>query len=177
LTGSDSDFDQLAEGNADLSKFIEAVKTAGLADALTSGTDYTIFAPTDSALEGEDLESLMQPENRQELIALLRAHIVADDVSQELAGNIQQAQTIDGGTLDISMENEKLMVGDAEATEASGIEVANLRVYKVDQVLARGLPGDTGQRQAAIRQPGSDTNLPGLDDSEEANSSGRSAPQ
>jgi uncharacterized surface protein with fasciclin (FAS1) repeats len=150
-TGS-SDFAQLAEENSDLSKFVEGVETAGLADALSSGTKYTIFAPTDEALESEDFDSLLEPENREELVALLRAHIVADDVDRELAGNISQARTIDGGNLGISMKDEKLMVGDAEAIEAEGFDIASLRVYKVDHVLGEGMPGDAGRRQAANRR-------------------------
>jgi uncharacterized surface protein with fasciclin (FAS1) repeats len=166
---ADSDFDQLAEENSDLSKFVEGVKTAGLEDALSSGPQYTIFAPTDDALESADYDSLLQPENRQDLIALLRAHIVADDVDQELAGNISQARTIDGGTLDISMQDEKLMVGDAEATEADGFDIGNLRVYKVDQVLGEGMPGEAGRRQAANRQSPSDRSAFGDDAPESGN--------
>jgi uncharacterized surface protein with fasciclin (FAS1) repeats len=165
-----SKIDQLAEENSDLSKFVEALNTAGLSDALTGGIEYTVFAPTDSALEDEDIESLLQPENRRDLVAMLRAHIVADDVSHELAGNISQAQTIDGGTVEISMEDEKLMVGNAEATEAdaSGIDLGNLRVYKVDQLLGKGMPV---ARQAANRPAPS----PAASESTEADD--RSIPQ
>jgi uncharacterized surface protein with fasciclin (FAS1) repeats len=162
-----SDFDQLAEENSDLSKFVEGVKTAGLADALSSGTEYTIFAPTDDALESEEFDSLLQPENREDLIALLRAHIVADDVDQELAGTISQATTIDGGTLDISMEEEKLMVGNSEATQAEGPGIGSLRVYKVDQVLGNGMPGEAGRRQAANRPLESDRSALGGDNNAE----------
>jgi len=147
------DFESIAEQNPDLSKFVEAVSAAGLTDALTSGSDYTIFAPTNDALDSEDLDSLLEQDNREELVAMLRAHIVADDVDREMAGRIGQAQTIDGGVLDISVDEEdKLMIGDAEATDEE-IEIGNLRVYAVDAVLPSNPPAQTARNEAA-RQPG-----------------------
>lgn len=127
--------DQLSDEHGDVSKFVEAVKTAGLEDALTDGTRYTIFAPNNEALEGEDLDELMSEENREDLVALLRAHIVADDVDAEQAKTLPEARTIDGGTVELSQEDDGLMVGDAKAME-SDIELGNLRVYVIDGVLS-----------------------------------------
>jgi uncharacterized surface protein with fasciclin (FAS1) repeats len=135
--------DQLSAEHANLSTFVKAVKAAGLADALTEGTAYTVFAPTDEAWEskdGKNVDELMQSENREELVDLLRAHIVADDVDMELAAAIDTAQTIDGGTVDIQSENGELMVGDAKAADTSGIEIDNLRIYPIDGVLANNAP-------------------------------------
>ena len=163
---SDSEqLDQLAEENDDLSTFVEALKAAGMAESLTDGTEYTLFAPTNDAFEqmsGMDTEELMQPENREQLISLLRAHIVADDVDEEMARSLQQAQTIDGGTIDISAgeQEDELTVGDARVVE-SGIQAGSLRVYAVDEVLSQGtslaqaesdLGG--GQQQSEQSQPG-----------------------
>jgi uncharacterized surface protein with fasciclin (FAS1) repeats len=148
------DFDQLSAEHENLGTFVKAVKAAGLADALTGGTQYTVFAPTDEAWEskdGKDVDELMQPENREELLGLLRAHIVADDVDMELAGTIDEAQTIDGGTVDIQSENGELMVGDAKAVDTAGIEMDNLRIYAIDGVLASNAP-QTGAFGEASRE-------------------------
>ena len=158
-----ADIDQIAERNSDLSQFVEAVKTAGLVDVLTGGTEYTVFAPTNSALDGANIDSLMEPANRSELIALLRAHIVADDVDQQLASEIDQAQTIDGGTIDISIDEGKLMVGGSEASETQGVELGNLRVYAVNEVLGMGVSARDGQvslRDGASQRPEADRNSP-----------------
>jgi uncharacterized surface protein with fasciclin (FAS1) repeats len=128
-------FDELSEEHGDVSKFVEAVKAAGLEDALTDGTRYTIFAPNNEALEGEDLDELMSQENREDLVALLRAHIVADDVDAERAKTLPEARTIDGGAVELSQEDDGLMVGDAKALE-SDIELGSLRVYVIDGVLS-----------------------------------------
>jgi len=136
-SGGSGQLDQIAEEHDDLSTFVEAVKAAGMEESLTGGTQYTVFAPTNDAWEqmsGLSLEELMSSENREQLISLLRAHIVADDVDENLASTLQQAQTIDGGTVDLSMSGDELQVGDATVVE-SGIEMGNLRVYAIDQVL------------------------------------------
>ena len=132
-------FDKLSAEHEDLATFSKAVKTAGLADSLTAGTEYTVFAPTDEAWEeksGKNADELMQPQNREELVSLLRAHIVADDVDQQMASTIGKAKTIDGGEVDIQAENGELMVGNAKAVDAEGIEMDNLRIYAIDGVLA-----------------------------------------
>jgi uncharacterized surface protein with fasciclin (FAS1) repeats len=145
--GDESDLDKLTEENSDLSQFVEAIKAAGLEDSLTGGTEYTVFAPTNDALEEANIDSLMRPENRAQLLSLIRAHIVADDVDQELASQVRQAQTIDGGSLQISAEGDRIMVGGSEAEEAE-IELGNLRVYAVDEVLSTG----RAETQASLRR-------------------------
>ena len=156
--------DQLAEENDDLSTFVEAVKAAGMAESLTDGTEYTLFAPTNDAFEqmsGLSTEELLMPENRQQLIDTLRAHIVADDVDEQLARTLQQAQTIDGGTVDIRAgeQEDELMVGDANVVE-SGIQAGSLRVYAIDSVLSRDTslaqaePQVGGEQESEQPQPG-----------------------
>lgn len=134
--GDSSQIDELSEQDEELSRFVEALRTTGMADSLTDGTEYTIFAPTNDALdamEGRSLEELQQP-GSEELTNLLRAHIVADDVDEEMAGRIQAARTIDGGTVQLSSEGDQLMVGDA-SIQGEPIQVGSLRVYKIDGVL------------------------------------------
>jgi|GEM_PF-2283854 len=135
--GSSGQLDQIAQEHDDLSTFIEAVKAAGMEESLTGGTEYTVFAPTNDAWEqmsGLSKDELMQPENREQLISLLRAHIVADDVDDNMARTLQQAQTIDGGTVSLSSSGDELRVGDATVVE-SGIQQGSLRIYAIDQVL------------------------------------------
>src|SRR5690606_30145706 len=99
---------------------------------------YTVFAPTNDAWEqmsGLSKDELMQPENREQLISLLRAHIVADDVDEQMARSLPAAQTIDGGTVDLSATGDTIRVGDAQVVQ-SGIQQGNLRIYAIDSVLA-----------------------------------------
>jgi uncharacterized surface protein with fasciclin (FAS1) repeats len=151
-TDASQTFKMITDEHDNLATFVEAIKAAGLEDSLTDSTEYTVFAPTDEAFEamGKSKEELLDPNNREELIALLRAHIVADDVDPTMARNLAEARTIDGGTLDLSSEGEELMVGDATVVE-SDIQEGSLRVYAIDQVLEANAPA-----QAAVASPEQD---------------------
>jgi uncharacterized surface protein with fasciclin (FAS1) repeats len=135
---SDAGLDELAESRSDISDFVQALQTAGLEDSLTAGNDYTIFAPTNEAFEsnkGKDLDELMKPENRDELVGMLRAHIVADDLDMRTARTLTQAKTIDGGTVDIEVDDGALMIGDAKVVDTEGVSLDNVRVYAIDDVI------------------------------------------
>lgn len=129
--------EQLAQQHGNLNTFVQAVREAGMAEALMGTTQYTIFAPTDEAFEQADrsAEELLQPENREELISLLRAHIVADDVDPQMARTIGTALTIDGGTVDLQTEEDRIQVGQATVVDQD-IQEGNLRIYAIDQVLS-----------------------------------------
>lgn len=135
---------QLAEQQSDISEFVKAVEKAGMTEALTGDTQYTIFAPTNDALEADSqLKELLEsqdPQDRQELVNLLRSHIVADDVDAEMAKTIGKAKTVSGGEIELTAEGDKLMVGGNEVVTAD-IEQGNLRVHAIDGVLeANGSP-------------------------------------
>jgi uncharacterized surface protein with fasciclin (FAS1) repeats len=137
----DSELDRAVQMHAEIGTFVEALETAGLAEELAGDTKYTIFAPTNQAFESmqQEVTELLKPENRQDLVALLRAHIVADDVDPQRARQLEAAQTLDGGTIQLSSENDKLMVGDASVvTPNIQVQGANLRIYSIDQVLGKG---------------------------------------
>jgi uncharacterized surface protein with fasciclin (FAS1) repeats len=80
-----------------LSRFVDAVKAAGLTDTLKGDGPYTIFAPTNAAfakLPAGTIEDLMKPENKSKFADLLKYHIVA--------GNLSSADILkmgDGATL------------------------------------------------------------------------------
>lgn len=153
-TASGASLDELASQHEDLSSFVEALRTSGMADALTDGTQYTVFAPTNEAFE-DRREELLQPENYEELVRVLRAHIVADDVDSEQAGNIGQAQTIDGGTVELQTQDGELMVGDASVVD-SDIQLGSLRIHSIDSLL-EPQPGASASaaNHAAAQQPSS----------------------
>jgi uncharacterized surface protein with fasciclin (FAS1) repeats len=140
---------QLTEDHENLSTFVRALEETGLADSLTGDTQYTVFAPTDEAFEdmGRSVDQLLSADNRQQLISLLRAHIVADDVSPEMARQLSEAKTLDGDTITLEQQDGKLMVGDASVVD-SNIQHGSLRIYTIDEVL------DRGESQVATSQPG-----------------------
>lgn len=129
----EGEWDALIDEHASLGTFVEALRLTGLDDTLTSGTQYTVFAPNDEAFE-DRREELFREENRDELVELLRAHIVADDVDPDRARDLQEALTVDGGTIDLAYDDGELRVGDARVVERD-ISRDNLRIYVIDDVL------------------------------------------
>ena len=68
-----------ALANEDMSILVKAVKAAGLVEALSGEGPLTIFAPTNEAFEKlpeGTLEMLMEPENKEKLVAILKLHAV-----------------------------------------------------------------------------------------------------
>lgn len=137
----DSQLDRVVQMHSELGTFVEALEKTGLVEELTGSTQYTIFAPTNEAFESmrQDVSELLEPSNREDLVALLRNHIVADDVDPQRARQLQAAQTLDGDEISISTEGDKLMIGEAEVvTPNIEVEGGNLRIYTIDQVLGEG---------------------------------------
>jgi uncharacterized surface protein with fasciclin (FAS1) repeats len=138
--GTTGELDDLANEHSELSAFASALKVAGLENSLTNGKDYTVFAPTNEALDekpGKDIDTLLKPENRDELISFLRAHIVADVIDLQSPRAASETKTIDGETIDIERDDGVLKVDDARVVNANGITIGNLKFYAIDDVLAR----------------------------------------
>ena len=150
---------QIAEQEGDLSEFVKAVEKAGMAESLTGDTEYTIFAPTNDALESDsDLQQLLEsddPQDQEKLVELLRAHIVADDVDAEMAKTIGKAQTIGGGEVELTTDGDKLKVGDAEVVTAD-IQQGNLRIHTIDGVLEPSASGSMASGSGSSSTAGVD---------------------
>ncbi len=137
-SGQNQTLDQLAQQQGQVSDFVHALEQTGMANALTEGGQkYTIFAPTNDALQSSDIQKLMQPGHQQELVKLLRAHIVADDVNPQMAQRIGKAKTIGGGSVDLTSQNGNLQVGDAKVV-GSSVQQGNVRLYAINSVLKPG---------------------------------------
>ena len=66
-----------------------AVQAAGLVDALKGEGPFTVFAPTDEAfakLPAGTVESLLKPENKDKLVAILTYHVVKGKVPGQQGG-------------------------------------------------------------------------------------------
>jgi uncharacterized surface protein with fasciclin (FAS1) repeats len=141
--------DQFAQEN-DLGEFVKAVKTAGLADALADGTQYTIFAPTDEAFakfkeeKGEDWSA---EQNIDELTKVLRSHIVVGDLDRQRLETLNSAQVLTGSVVDISSENGELKIGDAKVVEDEIMSSADtITIYTIDGVID---PSSLSERSAS----------------------------
>ena len=70
---------ETAQGAGTFKTLIAAAQAAGLAGVLSDGDNLTVFAPTDeafAALPEGTVESLLKPENKDKLVAILSYHLL-----------------------------------------------------------------------------------------------------
>jgi uncharacterized surface protein with fasciclin (FAS1) repeats len=116
---------------------LAAAKAAGLADTLANGGPFTIFAPTDAAfakLGKETIATLLKPENKPKLQAILKHHVVAGKVMSATAVKLKAANTIGDTTLPLSFDGKVLSVSNGKVISAD-IEAKNGVIHVIDSVL------------------------------------------
>ncbi len=114
-----------------------AVKAAGLVDVLKKPGPFTIFAPTDEAfakLPPGTLESLLKPENKEQLQKILTYHVLAGQVMAKDVVKLDSAKTVEGGSLTIHTTNGGVMVNNAHVTKTD-IAASNGVIHVIDTVL------------------------------------------
>ena len=127
---------------------LTAVKQAGLVEALQGDGPFTVFAPTDeafSALPQGTLASLLKPENKPALVALLENHIVPGAIRAVDLLPIPRAKTLNGDSLPIG-----LRIAGASVIQAD-IECRNGVIHVVDGVLQATAARRTMRKIATAR--------------------------
>jgi len=134
---------EVAAGAGQFKTLLAAATAAGLAPTLSKEGPFTVFAPTDAAfakLPAGTVESLLQPENREKLVAILTYHVVPGRVYAADALAAGQAATVQKGTLRITVKDGKAKVQNA-AIVATDINAGNGVIHVIDTVL---LPSGEG---------------------------------
>ena len=115
---------------------VAAVQAAGLVETLKGEGPFTVFAPTDDAfavLPDGTVESLLLPENKDQLVAILTYHVVPGKVMSTDLSNGMEAATVQGGTVMI-MTEDGVKVNDATVVTAD-IEASNGVIHVIDAVI------------------------------------------
>lgn len=116
---------------------VAAVQAADLVDTLKSPGPFTVFAPTDEAfakLPEGTVESLLKPENKAQLQAVLTYHVLAGAVkSTDIAGQKLSPTTVQGSTVDIDA-TDGVKVDNANVITAD-IEASNGVIHVIDTVI------------------------------------------
>ena len=116
---------------------VAAVQAAGLVDTLKGTGPFTVFAPTDAAfaaLPAGTVESLLLPENRDQLVAVLTYHVVAGKVMAADVVNVDSAATVQGQSVSVHAMNGSVMIDGATVVQAD-IEASNGVIHVIDSVL------------------------------------------
>jgi uncharacterized surface protein with fasciclin (FAS1) repeats len=124
----------VADGHNTLAAALEA---AGLVSTLKSEGPFTVFAPTDSAfaaLPEGTVESLLQPENRDQLTAILTYHVVPGEVMAADVVNLSEAATVNGKDLSIRVVAGKVLINDSTVV-AADVDASNGVIHVIDKVI------------------------------------------
>lgn len=115
---------------------VAAVQAAGLVDTLKGEGPFTVFAPTDdafAALPDGTVETLLLPENKDQLVSILTYHVVSGKVMSGDLSDGMTATTVQGGDVTITTEGG-VMVNGANVT-AADIEASNGVIHVIDAVI------------------------------------------
>ena len=115
---------------------ISAVEAAGLVETLKGEGPFTVFAPTDeafAALPEGTLESLLEPENQEQLTSILTYHVVPGKVMSTDLSDDMEAETVEGSSLTIDLDNG-VMVENATVVTPD-IEASNGVIHVIDTVM------------------------------------------
>lgn len=114
-----------------------ALEAAGLIDTLKGDGPFTVFAPTDAAfakLPEGTVESLLKPENRDQLVAILTYHVVAGKVEAADVVKLDQAMTVNGADVTITVADSGVRVDDANVIKTD-IGASNGVIHVIDSVI------------------------------------------
>jgi uncharacterized surface protein with fasciclin (FAS1) repeats len=116
---------------------LAAAQAAGLAETLKGEGPFTVFAPSDEAfakLPKGTVESLLKPENKDKLAAILRYHVVPGSIRLTKALEAGQGKTVLGPSLGIKFADGHVKIGTANLVNAD-ITASNGVIHVIDSVL------------------------------------------
>ncbi|MBB3140849.1 fasciclin domain-containing protein [Halomonas organivorans] len=138
-----------AVNSADHETLVAAVQAAGLVDTLKGDGPFTVFAPVDAAfdrLPDGTVQSLLEPQNRDKLQALLTYHVVpgrltSEDLHEAVMerGDAASFETVQGERLTVVPNGNNLMLMDAQGHSADitivDVAQANGVIHVIDRVM------------------------------------------
>ena len=116
---------------------VKALQAADLTSTLEGPGPFTVFAPTDQAfakLPAGTLESLLKPENKDKLRAILKYHVVAGEVDAAQVMKLKTVKTLEGADLKITAQNGTVIVDNAKVVKAD-IRTSNGIIHVIDAVM------------------------------------------
>lgn len=138
-----------AVNSADHTTLVAAVQAAGLVETLSGAGPFTVFAPTNDAfakLPAGTVDTLLKPENKDQLTQILTCHVVAADVmSEALAKMIDDdkgahpVKTVGGCEFTAMRDGDKIMIKDGQGNVANvtiaDVKQSNGVIHVIDAVL------------------------------------------
>lgn len=114
-----------------------ALQSAGLVDTLKGAGPFTVFAPTDAAFEKlpeGTVQSLLKPENKEQLIDILTYHVVSGKVPSKVAVTLDKATALNKKTINLKVKGKSLYLNKSKVSKAD-INCSNGVIHVIDTVL------------------------------------------
>ena len=138
-----------AMNSKDHTTLVAAVSAAGLVETLKTAGPFTVFAPTNAAFEklpAGTVETLLKPENKSTLTAVLTYHVVPGKLNaKELQKWIKKGNgtaeltTVQGGKLWVMEKDGKIWIKDEKGGTAmvtiADVNQSNGVIHVIDTVV------------------------------------------
>ncbi len=127
-----------ARGAGSFRTLLAAVEAAGLNATLQGAGPFTVFAPTDAAfaaLPAGTVETLLRPENRARLTAVLTYHVVSGNVSAAQVTTMTSATSVQGAPIAIAVENGHVMLNHSATVTTVDVRASNGVIHVIDRVI------------------------------------------
>ena len=138
-----------AVNSKDHTTLVAAVKAAGLVETLSGTGPFMVFAPTNAAfdmLPAGTVESLLKPENKDQLVKILTSHVVGKAVMSDAINKMvadengaHPVKTLSGAMLIAKTSGGKLTLTDENGGVATvtiaDVAQSNGVIHVIDHVL------------------------------------------
>ena len=133
-----SDIVDTAVADGRFTTLAAALGAADLVETLKGEGPFTVFAPTDDAfakLPEGTVESLLLPENLEQLKSILLYHVVSGKVLASDVVTLTRAETVLGEDVTIKAEDGKVFLNDTVEVIITDVEASNGVIHVIDAVL------------------------------------------
>jgi len=133
-----SDIVDTAVADGRFTTLAAALGAADLVETLKGEGPFTVFAPTDDAfakLPEGTVESLLLPENLEQLKSILLYHVVSGKVLASDVVTLTSAETVLGEDITIKVEDGKVFLNDTVEVIITDVEASNGVIHVIDAVL------------------------------------------
>ena len=115
-----------------------ALGAAGLVDTMKGDGPFTVFAPTDKAfakLPKGTVETLLKPENKDKLVAILTYHVVSGKVMSKTAVTLDKATALSKKDIALAVKGQSLTLNGSAKVIKADIECSNGVIHVIDTVI------------------------------------------
>jgi uncharacterized surface protein with fasciclin (FAS1) repeats len=135
---ADADIVDTAVAAGSFTTLAAALGAAGLVDTLKGDGPFTVYAPTDAAfaaLPPGTVETLLKPENKDQLIAILTYHVSPGKLMAKQVARKDMVDTVNGDMVDVTVNADGTVNLDEAFIIDTDIVTSNGIIHVIDRVM------------------------------------------